>query len=117
MAPLGVVEIIDAARRLPTGERIGIRAYGGIYKALGVTTDKFVAWNERYGFDRIGPGDDGSFLAPEFPVFSKVAWMWIDPVDLTASETKDLGLSAKKQFLILRTRQLRKSFAASETWQ
>jgi hypothetical protein len=90
MAPLGLVEIIDAVRRLPTGERIGIRAYGSIYNALGVTNDKFVAWQERYGFDSLGVGDDGSLLAPEFPVFSKVAWMYVDPVDLTASETKDL---------------------------
>jgi hypothetical protein len=40
--------------------------------------------------DCLGPGEDGEYFAPGFPVFSKVAWMFIDPVDLSSDETRDL---------------------------
>jgi hypothetical protein len=40
--------------------------------------------------DSLGVGTDGSLFIPDFPVLSKVAWMYIDPVDLSDSETRNL---------------------------
>jgi hypothetical protein len=40
--------------------------------------------------DSLGVGTDGSLLIPGFPVFSKVAWTYIDHVDLSDAETRDL---------------------------
>lgn len=40
--------------------------------------------------DSLGVATDGSLLVPGFPVLSKVAWTYIDPVDLSDVETRHL---------------------------
>jgi hypothetical protein len=88
--PKGQVDIIDRAQQ-PSGEgRVDIWSYETIYGALGITGDRFSDWEGRYGMDSLGVGTDGSLFIPDFPVLSKVAWMYIDPVDLSDSETRDL---------------------------
>ncbi len=68
-----------------SGRHPGIK---GTYESIGVTGDLFAAWQGLYGID--GVGEYGSVPAPEFPVISRVAWMYIDPVALSPSETKAL---------------------------
>ena len=87
--PKGQVEIIDHAQK-PSGKgKVDIWNYG-FYGALGVTGERFSEWESRYGMDSLGVGTDGSLFIPNFPVLSKVAWMYIDPVDLSDPETRDL---------------------------
>lgn len=88
-SPMGEVRLINIT---PTGSdpRIGITTYGSLYAPLGVTRDRFADWEGKYGMDSMGIGDDGSLLIPRYPVFSKVAWTFIDYVDLSPSETEDL---------------------------
>jgi hypothetical protein len=88
--PLGEVRIIDHAQKLLGGSRVDIWSYGTIYGALGVSGERFSDWESRYGMDSLGVGTDGSLFIPGFPVLSKVAWMYIDPIDLSDSETRDL---------------------------
>ena len=90
--PLVQVLMIDHAQMV-LGERrvpIDIPSYGTIYVTLGVTKERFAYWESQYGMDSLGVGTDGSLLIPGFPVFSKVAWTYIDHVDLSDAETRDL---------------------------
>ena len=87
--PVGRVQIIDPTQK-PSSERVDIWTYGTIYGPLGVTGQRFSDWESRYGMDSLGVGSDGSLFISGFPVLSKVAWMYIDPVDLTHSETREL---------------------------
>ena len=88
--PRGEVRIIDHAHKVVGERHVGIWSYGTVYSALGLTRERFADWESRYGMDSLGVANDGSLLAPGFPVFSKVAWTYIDPVDLSDSETREL---------------------------
>lgn len=69
---------------------VGIQFYDEIYNAVGVTMSRKLEWENEYGMDSLGIGTKGVILVPGFPVFSKVAWMYIDPIDLSEAETRDL---------------------------
>lgn len=58
-----------------------------IYASVGVGSYDFSQWQEKYGFESLGRTDDGILFVPNYPVLSKIAWMGIDPVDLSAAET------------------------------
>ena len=75
---------------------VGIWAYSGIYNALGVSREAFGAWQDKYGFDSLGVGAQGEIFVPAYPIFSKVAWMYIDPVDLSQAETKALIVECER---------------------
>lgn len=92
----GEVRIIDRAQKVLGESRVDIWLYGTIYAALGVTSERFADWEDRYGMDSLGVGTDGTLLIPGFPVLSKVAWTYIDPVDLSSSETTDLVSECKR---------------------
>jgi hypothetical protein len=77
-------------------ERIPIWSYGEIYRVLGVTSARFAAWEREYGMDSMGVGADGELLIPEFPLFSKVAWTYIDAVTLTGSDISELELECAR---------------------
>ncbi len=77
-------------------ERVPIWDYGDIYMALGITVKQFSDWQERYGIDSLGVGDGGELLIPAFPILSKLPWMYIDPVDLSCSETAELVLECDR---------------------
>ena len=89
MAPLGLVEIISS-EPIPSVPPVGVWSYNAIYEGLGVTENIFKAWHAKYGFDSLGTGDQGENLIPGYPIFSKVAWMYVDPVDLSSEETNEL---------------------------
>jgi len=90
MAPLGIVTIVDRAGREMLSPRVDIYSYDDIYRTIGGTAERFEYWQRKYGMDSLGEGDNGEMFLPEFPVFSKIAWMFIEPVDLSRSETSSL---------------------------
>jgi len=90
VSPMGQIRIIDRALKPSDESRVDIWKYGTIYAALGVTSERFADWERRYGMDSLGVAPDGSLFVPRFPVLSKVAWTYIDPVDLSDSETREL---------------------------
>ena len=87
MQPLAIVTINN-----DPSNRVEINAYAAIYDAVGVTAARFDEWHRLYGYDSLGVGEGGSILAPDYPVFSKVIDMFVDPVDLAMDETEQLIL-------------------------
>lgn len=87
-SPLGRIEIVGSKQEASL-EHIDVWTYKNIYGAIGVTREKFTRWEDRYGMDSLGTGNS-EILAEDFPIFSKVAWMHIDSVDLSESETTEL---------------------------
>jgi len=85
MQPLAIVTISN-----DPSIRVEIHAYTAIYEAIGVTASRFDEWHGRYGYDSLGVGEGGLILAPDYPVFSKVIDMFVDPVDLAWDETEQL---------------------------
>jgi hypothetical protein len=61
-----------------------------IYASVGVGPNDFAQWQEKYGFGTLGKTDQGILFVPNYPVFSKIAWMGIEPVDLSPTETSML---------------------------
>jgi hypothetical protein len=88
--PMGRVRMVDEAGRAAVVGAVDIPAYGELYAVLGVTSSRFREWEMEYGMDSLGIGDDGVLLLPAFPVFSKIAWTYIDSVDLSPEETAEL---------------------------
>ncbi len=87
-APLGIVRVIASASSIEmAADSVGIRAYNEIYAAIGVGQKEFAQWESKHGMDSSGIDEEGKTLAPSYPVLSKVAWMYIDPVTLTPAET------------------------------
>ena len=90
--PLGVMHVVDTAstNQPVTPDSVPISAYNDIYASVGVRGSDFADWRQEHGAQSLGTSPDGSLLAPSYPVFSKIAWMYIDPVTLTSTETKAL---------------------------
>ena len=89
-SPLGIVGLTDEQGLLTNSPRVGIWELGAIYSTIGAGRETFAKWEEKYGMDSLGVGEGGILLAPGFPMFSKIAWMYVDPVILSPSETKQL---------------------------
>lgn len=90
-APLGLVRVvIPGSSASATTDSVGIHAFNEIYAAIGVTQKEFAEWENRHGMDSAGTDEAGNMLASGYPVLSKVAWMYIDPVTLTSAETSSL---------------------------
>ncbi len=96
LSPSGGVEIVGDEKNIAKRSRVKIWQYGPIYAALGVTSQKFEDWENRYGMDSLGIASDESLLIPGYPVLSKVAWTYIDHVDLSDSETRALISECEK---------------------
>lgn len=88
-APLGTVRMAGRERG-GTEEAVAFEPYSALYRAIGVTAERFGEWERRYGIDSHGVGMDGVSMAPDFPVFSKVAWLFVDEVTLSPEETSSL---------------------------
>lgn len=101
MSPLGMVYMFDPHTKRLLRDRTEIRAYDGLYGAMGVTAERMEQWQGAHGMDSLGVDPHGNYLAPGYPVFSKVAWMFVDPVDLSQQET--LGLVSECDKLIAHT--------------
>jgi hypothetical protein len=90
-APLGVVRAVAPNSSERTGtESVGIHAFNEIYAAIGVHPQDFERWENTHGMYSPGVDANGEMLAPGYPILSKVAYMYIDPVTLTSAETTDL---------------------------
>lgn len=90
-APLGLVRVVvQSSSASAAADSVGIYAFNEIYAAIGVTQKEFAEWENRYGMDSAGIDEAGNMLAAGYPVLSKVAWMYVDPVTLTSAETSAL---------------------------
>ncbi len=99
-APLGVVRAIGSeSSKNALSDSVGIRVFNDIYAAIGVTRQEFERWESEHGTDSFGTDTSGKMLAPGYPIFSKVAWMYIDPVTLTPEETSDLVRECERAML------------------
>lgn len=85
-APLGTVRLLDVASA-KTLKSTDLTAYKQIYRSLGVTNERLAQWETENGYWSLGKSKSGQFLVPGF---SKVAWMYIDPVTLTPQEAEEL---------------------------
>ena len=81
--PDGIVRLVAE-----DGPRPDIWDLEGLYEALGADGATFGRWLEQFGLT--GSSPDGQWLIPTYPMFSKVAWMNIDPVQLTPHEAAEL---------------------------
>src|SRR5277367_620045 len=80
-APLGLVRVIvPGSPASAVTDSVGIHAFNEIYAAIGVTQEEFAEWENRHGMDSAGVDEAGNMLASGYPVLSRVAWMYIDPV-------------------------------------
>lgn len=93
--PLGVVRLLEASTATVL-KSTDVRAFNAIYTALGVTADAFARWEKENGYGSLGRNKEGQLFIPGFPIFSKVAWMYIDPVDLSREEVAQLVLECTK---------------------
>jgi hypothetical protein len=104
---LGVIEMLDPASGKSL-DQLDLRHYNEIYAAIGVERDQLSAWVLRHGPQ--GTSRTGDVLAPEFPVLSKVAWTFVDPVDLTSDDAENLmdecSRAAQKTRNVAVTREL-----------
>lgn len=87
--PLGVVRLLDASTAAVL-KSTDVRTFNEIYGALGMTSDGFALWEKENGYGSLGRNKEGQLFIPGFPVFSKVAWMYVDPVDLSLQEVERL---------------------------
>jgi hypothetical protein len=69
---------------------VPIYSVNDIYASVGVGPNDFSRWQEKYGFGTLGRTDTGVLFVPNYPVLSKIAWMGIDPIDLSSAETSTL---------------------------
>lgn len=69
---------------------VPIYSVNDIYASVGVSPDDFSRWQSKYGFGTFGRTDEGTLFVPKYPVLSKIAWMGIDPIDLSPTETSML---------------------------
>ncbi|HXC95394.1 MAG TPA: hypothetical protein VNU92_06810 [Edaphobacter sp.] len=74
------------------GQQVEVPIYSvnEIYASVGVSPDDFSRWQNKYGFGTFGRTGEGTLFIPEYPVLSKIAWMGIDPIDLSPTETSML---------------------------
>lgn len=98
--PLGVVwAVAPESSRKVIPDSVGIRAFNELYASIGVTREEFDRWESEHGMDSLGTDANGKVLAPGYPVLSKVAWMYIDPVTLTPAETEALIQECERAIL------------------
>jgi hypothetical protein len=69
---------------------VPIYSVNDIYASVGVGPNDFSRWQEKHGFGTLGRTDKGVLFVPNYPVLSKIAWMGIDPIDLSSAETSML---------------------------
>jgi hypothetical protein len=73
-----------------------VHLFPGVYDTIGVGEDRFRKWQHEYGFHSGGVAPDGALLAPEYPIFSRLAWTHIDPVYLQGGDISALQEEAKR---------------------
>ena len=90
-APLALVRVlVPGSSSSAFAHPVEIRAYNEIYAAIGVTQKEFVEWENRHGMDSTGMDENGNMLALGYPILSRVAWMYINPIILTPLQSAAL---------------------------
>jgi hypothetical protein len=98
--PLGVVRaVVPNSSERTAAESVGIHAFNEIYASIGVQPRDFERWENTHGMYSPGVGANGEMLAPGYPILSKVASMYIDPVTLTCAETAALVQECQRAIL------------------
>ena len=112
-APLGLVRVmVPGASVSGASDSVGIHAFNEIYAAIGVTQKEFAEWEGKHGMDSAGRDEAGNMLAPGYPVLSKVAWMYIDPVTLTSAETTALVQECQRAILNISSESAKRELEA-----
>lgn len=73
-----------------------LNLFPGVYDTIGVDQNRFRKWQDDHGFHSGGVAPDGALLAPEYPIFSRLAWTNIDPVYLQGAEISALLEEARR---------------------
>ena len=73
-----------------------VSLFPGVYDTIGVDQDQFRKWQDEHGFHSGGVASDGTLLAPEYPILSRLAWTNIDPVYLQGADLSALLEEAKR---------------------
>ncbi len=82
-----------------TAEALGcadVHLFPGVYSAIGVSESTLIKWQDEHGFHSGGIAPDGSVLAPEYPILSRLAWTHIDPVYLQGADLSALLEETKR---------------------
>ena len=90
--PVGIVRVLapDEEGSLSVRDTLFLHDLAGPYQFLGLSNDRMEQWQLDYGVDSLGKSPDGGMLLPAFPIFSKVAWMHVDPVIVAGPELPQL---------------------------
>lgn len=91
MPVMAIFEPVDVLGALQRGYREELTAYNSLYSAAGATQKLFAEWEARWGYDSLGEGGDGAVFVPRYPMLSKIAWVFINPVELTSGEALRLS--------------------------
>lgn len=96
--PAGIVRLLprQGRGRSTRCEVLFLNDLAGPYHLLGLSDERMVQWQRDYGVDSLGKSPSGQYLIPEFPIFSKVAWMHVDPVIITGKEIHQLIQECEK---------------------
>ena len=110
--PTGVVRLVvpDNPSDWSQENVLPLDSLGDLYETLGASSWDFLEWQSRYGMASLGRNPEGQFLIPRFPIFSKVAWMHIDPVLLSTTEVDDLTQECERATTLAETMTTRESF-------
>ena len=73
-----------------------VHLFPGVYDTIGVDENRFRKWQDEHGFHSGGVAPDGALLAPDYPIFSCLAWTNIDPVYLQGNDLSTLLEEAKR---------------------
>ena len=57
---------------------------------LGLTPNRFTEWTFKYGAESLGVRPSGETLFPDFPAFSMLAWVDVDPVLMDTDQIQRL---------------------------
>jgi len=73
-----------------------VHLFPGTYSAIGVNENAIIEWQNKHGFHSGGVAPDGSLLAPEYPILSRLPWTNIVPVYLQGPDLSALLEEAKR---------------------
>jgi hypothetical protein len=58
---------------------------------LGLVPERFTEWTFKFGADSLGASSTGQTLIPDFPAFSMLAWVDVDPVVIDPEQLNSLA--------------------------
>lgn len=88
--PAGFVWIVDPSANDAVTAELPLYDLNPLFHGVGLDDRHFIDWQLRYGVDSLGRAPSGELLIPDFPMFSKISGMHIDPVSLDAAEIGQL---------------------------